>query len=86
MPKKYLKEMLADYLGAGRAYMGKDFTYLKELKWWKQKNLKPLMMHPMTKAFLTTAFSELACFENEQEVFQKIDQVYDYWREHYEQK
>lgn len=86
MPKKYLKEMLADYLGAGRAYMGKDFTYLKELEWWKQKNLKPLMMHPMTKAFLTTAFSELTCFENEQEVFQKIDQIYDYWREHYEQK
>ena len=30
MPFKYVLEMLCDYLGAGRAYMGKQFTYEKE--------------------------------------------------------
>lgn len=84
MPKKYAKELIADYLGAGHAYMGKNFTYLKEFDWWKQKKANPLMMHPVMKATITSVFSELACLDNEKEVFKKIDAIYDYWRLQYE--
>lgn len=86
MPKKYAKELIADYLGAGHAYMGKNFTYLKEFEWWKQKKANPLMMHPVMKATITSVFSELACFDNEKEVFKKIDAIYDYWRLQYERE
>ena len=43
MPKKYAKEMLCDFLGAGRAYSGKDFKYYDELKlmleWFVNQNI-----------------------------------------------
>ena len=52
MPYEDAVEMLCDYLGAGRAYMGKNFTYNKELIWFDKKCEKPLAMHPQTKAFI----------------------------------
>lgn len=52
MPYKDAVEMLCDYLGAGRAYMGKDFTYQKEYEWWLKKCEKPLAMHEHTKSFI----------------------------------
>ena len=52
MPYKDAVEMLCDYLGAGRAYMGKDFTYKKEYEWWINKSSKPLAMHEHTRAFI----------------------------------
>ena len=52
MSYKDAVEMLCDYLGAGRAYMGKDFTYKKEYEWWINKSSKPLAMHEHTKAFI----------------------------------
>lgn len=52
MPKKYKIEMLCDYLGAGRAYYGDEFTYQKELEWWKVKRNKPIAMHPNDKKFI----------------------------------
>jgi len=59
MPIKYKKEMFCDYLGAGRAYYGKDFTYMKEYDWWQNKMKKPLAMHPNDKAFITMWLSKL---------------------------
>jgi hypothetical protein len=38
MPFKYALEMICDYLGAGNAYSGKNFTLQGELEWWKNKN------------------------------------------------
>ena len=52
MPYKYAVEMLCDYLGAGRAYMGKNFSYEAEYNWWLKKCEKPLAMHSKTKAFI----------------------------------
>lgn len=52
MPFRFKKEMLCDYLGAGRAYYGKDFTYEKELEWWREKSAKPLAMHPEDRKFI----------------------------------
>jgi hypothetical protein len=52
MPKECAIELICDYLGAGRAYMGKDFTYAKEYKWWTEKKSKPLAMHPKINEFI----------------------------------
>ena len=35
MPYKYFAEMVCDYLAAGRAYMGKNFSYTAEYEWWQ---------------------------------------------------
>lgn len=60
MPYKDAVEMLCDYLGAGRAYMGKDFTYQKEYEWWCKKSAKPLAMHEHTKDFIGFIMCALA--------------------------
>ena len=68
MPKECAIELICDYLGAGRAYMGKDFTYAKEYKWWLEKKSKPLAMHSKIKEFIDCVLQicwadENACHE-----------------------
>lgn len=60
MPFKYALELICDYLGAGRAYQGNNFTYQKEYEWWLKKIEHPLLMHPQTKAFITNVLAFLA--------------------------
>ena len=52
MPFVYNLEMLCDYLAAGRAYMKKNFSYVAEYEWWKNKCKNPLAMHPVNKTFI----------------------------------
>ena len=52
MQKDCVLELIADYLGAGRTYMGKSFSYKKEYEWWENKKQKPLLMHKNTKKFI----------------------------------
>ena len=58
MPFNCLIEMFCDYLGAGHAYMGKNFTYQAEYEWWQKKKEKPLAMHPVVFNFIDYAISE----------------------------
>ena len=58
MPFIYAVEMLCDYLGAARAYWGKDFTYAAEYNWWRKKR-KIAKMHPDTKNFITSVLKLL---------------------------
>lgn len=58
IPKKYVTEMIADYLGAARAYMGKEFSFNKEYEWWQKKRLEA-KMHDNTKALLDKVFEVL---------------------------
>lgn len=37
MPYNYFVEMFCDFLAAGHAYMGKNFTFNAEYDWWKKK-------------------------------------------------
>ena len=53
MPYKYALELICDYLGAGMAYMGKDFSFEKEWQWWLKKR-DNCAMHPYTKSFVDT--------------------------------
>lgn len=63
MPEKCAIEMICDYLGAGRAYMGKNFTYEKEYEWWKNKVKNPLAMHPKIVNYVTACLRALAVYE-----------------------
>ena len=63
MPFKDALELLCDYLGAGRAYMGKKFSYSAEFQWWQAKAQKPLAMHYVTKWFISTTLADFAEFE-----------------------
>ena len=65
MPFKYALEMLCDYLGAARAYLGKDFSYKKEWKWWLNKRTN-CAMNPHTKAFIDTCLYKLASNESDE--------------------
>lgn len=56
MPFKYLVEMIADYLGAARAYHGKNFTLQDELNWWKNKISGNVCINEHTRNFVTYAF------------------------------
>lgn len=59
MPYKYFVEMLCDYLGAGRAYMGRNFSYVKEREWWQGKR-ETIAMHPKQIEMLDAIFDRLA--------------------------
>ena len=59
MPYKYAVEMVCDYIGAARAYLGDKFTYKGELEWWLNKK-KTVKMHKDTAYFLTFVFNNLA--------------------------
>ena len=62
MPMKYKKEMICDYIGAGRAYFGKAFTIEKEYEWWQVKKAKPIAMHKKDIAFLDKFFEMCMCW------------------------
>lgn len=69
MPIKYKKEMLCDFLGAGRAYYGKDFSYPKEYDFWIDRKSKPMAMHPNDTNFITKYLSLLATQDDDKYVF-----------------
>lgn len=77
MPFEDTLEMLCDYLGAGRAYMGKDFSYYLEWTWWLNKCSNPLAMHPYTKEFIHIVLSEL-CASSKFKSKSYLKKVYDY--------
>lgn len=59
MPFKDAVELICDYLGAGNAYMGKNFSYEAEYEWWLNKKSKPLFMHNQTKHFIEICLNRL---------------------------
>lgn len=67
MPFKYTIEMVCDYLGAARAYMGDNFNYDNEYKWWEKKKSLAKAMHPYTVYFIDTILSHLKKYPDEEE-------------------
>ena len=63
MPYKYFVEQICDYVGAARAYMGKDFSYVKEFEWWKARKSRGLAMHPCIIQMIDIIFNDLAASE-----------------------
>lgn len=60
MPFKYALELVCDYIAAGQAYQGKQFTYKNEYQWWLQKISNPIKMHPQTILFVNNMLSTMA--------------------------
>lgn len=60
MPYRYAAEMICDYMGAGRAYYGKTFSFDKEYDWWLEKKKHNLLMHPAIKNFVTRIMKRCA--------------------------
>jgi hypothetical protein len=60
MPYKYAKELVCDYIGAARAYMGKNFTFQGEYEWWEKKSSNPLAMHPAILDFVEVVLKSAA--------------------------
>ena len=53
MPWYDVLELVADYLGAGRAYQGKKFTLEGEFEWWQNKKKENLQIHEETEDLIT---------------------------------
>ena len=64
MPYKYVVELICDYLGAAKAYIGDEFTYTGEYNWWLEK-VKTAKIHHRTAKFITIVFYTLAQMEQE---------------------
>jgi hypothetical protein len=71
MPVEYVEEMLADWMAAGRTYMGNKFTFIGQANWWQNKKKTNPAIHPLTIA-LIDAFFDLNVEE--------ADCVLDCWR------
>ena len=65
MPYECALELVCDYLGAGRAYQKKDFTYTSELAWWENKKSKNIAMHPQTRVFVDKMMIALSTYGDE---------------------
>ena len=50
--------MLCDYIGAGQAYQGKDWTPQKEYEWWNKKR-KQVLLHPLTEYFISRVLFQM---------------------------
>lgn len=70
MPKKYVYEMICDYIGAAKAYMGKDFSWKGEYEWWKNKKSNA-KMHPKTAKFVDSVLFDMAYYSEEFQNFNR---------------
>lgn len=76
MPKKYALELICDYIGAGKAYMGKNFTYQKEYEWWLNKNRNLLAMHPAINVFIDQCLNDLSLYGEDYFYKEYIENIY----------
>lgn len=78
MPFKYAVELICDYLGAGHAYMGDDFSYQAEYEWWLDKSNRELKIHYVTLGFINYCLLSFACGkELNKEFFKKLKNSYN---------
>ena len=59
IPDKYVRELIADYIAAGKTYQGNNFTYKNEYEWWLKKK-ETLLLHPDTEELITHIFKRLS--------------------------
>lgn len=55
MPDKFVREMVADWIGAGRVIVGKT----SDVKAWYEKSKGKMILHPDTRALVEQLLSEL---------------------------
>ena len=67
MPIKYVKEMLCDWIGAGKAYNKGNWTHETIKKWWLQNESKMILE---TKTYILVGYCMTA--QSEAELYKKI--------------
>ena len=72
---KYMKEMFCDFMAAGRAYHGKNFTISNEIEWWENKK-KTAAMHPDNIEFIDVCLA-LVSYYGEKKGFSIIKRIYE---------
>lgn len=77
MPYKYVTELICDWLGAGRAYMGAAFSYEQELEYVEKKLVGGIKMHPLTAKYILTVFEALAEYSSKKYVFDHLKFYYE---------
>jgi len=75
MPYKYALEMLCDYIGDGRAYMGGKFSFSKEYEWWSKTKQPVAKMSDNTKQFIDSCLFSLAQLEE-----RWPDEIDNFWK------
>lgn len=80
MPDKYVREMICDYLAAGRAYMGNSFTFQAEWNWWLNKNKNKIAMHPENWTVINTVLANLSIHFEEEKIENFTRKDWDYFR------
>ena len=76
MPKKYAMEMLCDFLAAGHAYMGKNFSYYGEYLWWINQLKSNILIHPVVARFITEVLNDLRKKANKDSVLRNLSTYY----------
>lgn len=88
MPYKYAAEMLCDFLGAGRAYMGDRFTYGAEFDWWVNQLKRNICMHPAIAHFITHALLKCRGYNNADKILSILPAYYEdamnWWKENFD--
>lgn len=68
MPYKYNLELICDFLGAAKTYLGDEFSYESEYNWWLKRKEKPLAMHEANKNFISKMLELLKYCKTEAEI------------------
>lgn len=76
MPKDDLKELICDWIGAGKTYMGSDFTFEKELKYVSNR-INNAKMHNRTRDAIYRIFVLLS--ESDLDFNTAVDYVLIYY-------
>lgn len=88
MPYKYAAEMVCDFLGAGRAYMGDKFTFSGEYDWWVAQLKKNICIHPAIARFVTRVLIECRKANSAEKVLANLPAYYEntinWWHDNFD--
>lgn len=74
MPYKYIVESVCDTIGAGKSYMGKDWSIKEPFKWWLKRDCYSIF-HPHTRVILFRIYRDIY-FEGWNKVSKKLKSNY----------
>lgn len=58
IPLDYVIEMMADWMAAGRTYMGKGFSIENQKNWWENKKKESFKIHPATFSLIDDFYAQ----------------------------
>lgn len=71
MPYNFVLELIADWMAAGRTYMGKSFTFEGQCGWWENKKKENPLIHPVTISLIDHFFNKKYTYKDMANFFKK---------------